>query len=245
MHSGAKGNAESPLEPTAADAKNRVMADPVHAAAALLLQQELGELGVDCLAPPAPPAALGLEQIATAVAGCHACPLASTRTCTVPGEGAVGAAVMFVGEAPGRDEDLSGRPFVGPAGQLLTKIIESGMGLRREQVFIANVLKCRPPGNRDPQAQEKEACTPFLEQQIASLQPRLLVALGRHAANHLLGCDQPLGSLRGRLHEKPGRPPLLATYHPAYLLRNPAAKRDCWQDIQIGMHHLGLTPPAR
>jgi DNA polymerase len=119
------------------------------------------------------------------------------------------------------------------------------MGLGREQVFICNVLKCRPPQNRDPSAAEKASCTPFLERQLQAIQPELVIALGRHAANHLLGVDQSLGSLRGKLHRPSLGFPVLVTYHPAYLLRAPEAKADCWQDIQLGMRHLGMPVPPR
>lgn len=198
-------------------------------------------------APEAPAAAPAdpLAAVAAEVAACQACGLCETRTRTVPGEGHPQARVVFVGEAPGADEDQSGRPFVGAAGQLLTKIITSGMGLGREEVFIANVLKCRPPGNRDPLPAEKESCTPYLERQLQAIQPELVIALGRHAANHLLGRDESLGRLRGQLHAHALGFPVLATYHPAYLLRSPAAKADCWQDIQLGMRHLGMPLPPR
>lgn len=199
--------------------------------------------------PQADPAARSaLDEIAARIAACEACGLRRSCTHTVPGEGSASPRVMFVGEAPGADEDASGRPFVGAAGRLLTRIIEQGMGLPRESVFIANLLKCRPPGNRDPQPAEKAACTPYLEEQIRILQPEVVIALGRHAANHLLGRNAPMSVLRGRLHasgDLPGLPPVLATYHPAYLLRSPAAKAACWQDIQIAMRHLGLPVPAR
>lgn len=210
------------------------------------LHEELLELGVDQLpAPPQPTAPESLANVAAEIAACTACELSQTRQCTVPGEGAAQAQLVFVGEAPGADEDASGRPFVGPAGQLLTKIITQGLGLQRDQVFIANILKCRPPGNRDPQAAEKQACTPFLHRQLALLQPKLVIALGRHAANHLLGVDQSLGSLRGRVHRHPLGFDVLATYHPAYLLRTPAAKADCWTDLQLGMQHVGLALPGQ
>ncbi|HEX9794781.1 MAG TPA: uracil-DNA glycosylase [Planctomycetota bacterium] len=242
---------------------------PQVAAAAARLLEELQQLGVETLAmprtaaktavpappprsarPPVPAAgpagAAALADVAARVAACTLCELCETRTTTVPGEGPVPARLLFVGEAPGADEDASGRPFVGAAGQLLTRIVEQGMGLAREQVFIANVLKCRPPRNRDPRPEEKAACTPYLEEQIAILAPDLILALGRHAANHLLGTNASLGSLRGRLHSRPGGgPPVLVTFHPAYLLRDPAAKGDCWQDIQIAMQHLGIPVPAR
>ena len=198
-------------------------------------------------APEAPAAAPAdpLAAVAAEVAACQACGLCETRNHTVPGEGHPQARVVFVGEAPGADEDQSGRPFVGAAGQLLTKIITSGMGLRRDEVFICNVLKCRPPGNRDPLPAEKAACTPYLERQLEAIQPELVIALGRHAANHLLGRDESLGRLRGQLHAHALGFPVLATYHPAYLLRTPAAKADCWQDIQLGMRHLGMPLPPR
>lgn len=153
---------------------------------------------------------------------------------------------MLVGEGPGAEEDRTGRPFVGAAGQLLDRILEKGMGLARSEVFIANVLKCRPPGNRDPEPDEVAACLPYLERQIATVQPELVLALGRHAAQALLESADSLQKLRGRLHTRPGgRPPVLVTYHPAYLLRNPAAKADCWKDVQIGLEFLGLPRPVR
>ncbi|MAW61096.1 MAG: hypothetical protein CMJ94_09685 [Planctomycetes bacterium] len=236
------------------------------AAAAERLYEELLELGVDRL-PAAPPAAAlpvsapvreaaavtqapappadPLQALAAEVAACQLCGLCESRHRTVPGEGHPQARIVFVGEAPGADEDQSGRPFVGAAGQLLTKIITQGMGLRRDEVFICNVLKCRPPGNRDPQPEEKAACTPYLERQLRAIQPELVIALGRHAANHLLQREDSLGRLRGQLHSHALGFPVLATYHPAYLLRSPAAKADCWQDIQIGMRHLGLPLPPR
>lgn len=190
--------------------------------------------------------AAALAELAERVRACTRCGLAATRRHAVPGEGSPTPRLMFVGEAPGADEDASGRPFVGAAGQLLTRIIENGMGLRRSEVYIANVLKCRPPGNRDPQPDERDSCAPFLEEQIAWLQPELIVALGRHAATRLLASEAPLNRLRGTLHPRPadGRM-VLVTFHPAYLLRNPAAKTDCWQDIQLGMRYLGLAAPSR
>lgn len=179
------------------------------------------------------------------IQACRDCPLGMERQQAVPGEGSLEAQVMFIGEAPGAEEDRQGRPFVGPSGQLLDKILEGGMGLRRDQVYIANILKCRPPGNRDPYPAEIEQCTPYLEEQIAQIQPRLLIALGRFSAQHLLQTDLSLGKLRGRLHQRPqGGPPVLVTYHPAYLLRNPAEKRACWEDIQLGMRHLGMAIPG-
>jgi DNA polymerase len=197
--------------------------------------------------PASTDAATLLLQITQEVAGCTRCALAQGRTCTVPGEGAPRARLLVVGEGPGAEEDRTGRPFVGAAGQLLAKILQSGMGLRREEVFIANVVKCRPPGNRDPAPEEVAACSSYLERQIAAIRPDLILALGRHAAHYLLGTELALQRLRGRIQTRPqGGPPVLVTYHPAYLLRNPDAKKDCWQDIQIGMGFLGLKgPPDR
>ncbi len=195
--------------------------------------------------PPVAPAgaAEAMGVIADEVAGCTACSLCETRSLTVPGEGPPGARVMFIGEAPGRDEDKQGRPFVGRAGRLLTDIIEKGMGLRREDVFIANILKCRPPGNRDPKPDEVRSCTPFLDRQIEAVAPEVLIPLGRHASCHLLETDLAMGKMRGRLFERNGVC-VIPTYHPAYLLRNPAAKKDCWEDIQVAMGRLGLAPAS-
>ncbi len=187
----------------------------------------------------ADPAAL-LAQVATEVAACTACRLCEGRTQTVPGVGDPRARLLFVGEAPGRDEDLQGEPFVGKAGQLLDKII-GALGFRRDEVFIANTLKCRPPNNRDPLPEETRACSPYLERQVAALAPQLIVALGKPAARLLTGRDEALGRLRGGKHSYQGVP-VVVTYHPAYLLRTPAAKADCWQDLQEVVRTFGRTP---
>jgi uracil-DNA glycosylase family 4 len=150
---------------------------------------------------------------------------------------------MFVGEGPGANEDATGEPFVGRAGQLLDKII-AAMGMRRDDVYIANIVKCRPPGNRDPEPDEVAECEPFLKQQIAIIQPEAIVALGRVAAVTLLRVDSPLGRLRARWHSYEGIP-LMPTYHPAFLLRSPDMKRKCWEDIQQVMRRLNLEPPGR
>ena len=175
----------------------------------------------------------------------EACALARTRTQTVFADGPERAELMFVGEAPGENEDRQGVPFVGEAGKLLTDIIEKGMGLSRSTVVIANVLKCRPPENRDPSAEETRTCTPWLDRQIELVNPKVLVPLGKHASNHLLGIAGPelrsMGSLRERVHEHAGRK-LVPTFHPSYLLRTPEAKKDCWKDIQLAMGLLGLSP---
>jgi DNA polymerase len=182
--------------------------------------------------------ALDWPGLRAAVAACTCCELHRTRTQTVFGVGDPAARLMFIGEAPGAEEDRQGEPFVGRAGQLLTQMIRA-LGCARDQVFIANVLKCRPPGNRDPSAREAACCRPFLERQIELVDPALLVAVGRIAAQTLLGSEAPLGKLRGRVHEfGAARRPLIVTYHPAYLLRSPAEKRRAWQDLQFVLHTL-------
>jgi DNA polymerase len=189
-------------------------------------------------------ACAGLLELRAAVAACTACYLAKTRTQTVFSDGSEHARVMFVGEAPGQSEDEQGVPFVGAAGQLLTDIVQKGMGLARREVYIANVLKCRPPGNRDPEPEEKALCTPYLDRQIELVNPEVIIALGLHAARHLLRSPLSMGRLRGKIHLLNGRK-VIATYHPAFLLRTPSAKKDCWEDIQLAMRELGLAPPAR
>lgn len=171
-----------------------------------------------------------LEALAAAAATCTRCRLSETRRSVVFGEGSPTAAVLFVGEGPGFEEDQTGRPFVGQAGRLLEAMLAS-LGWRRDEVYIANVVKCRPPGNRDPQDDEMMACASFLERQIELLAPRVIVALGRIAARRLVGSQGSLASLRGRWFSLRGIP-LLVTYHPAYLLRNPVDKRLAWADLK-------------
>ena len=173
---------------------------------------------------------LTLDAFREEICTCTRCPLGSTRNQFVFGSGDPNAGIMFVGEAPGADEDQSGLPFVGAAGQLLTKIIEA-MGLSREEVYICNILKCRPPGNRDPQPEEIAQCEPYLKRQIDLVQPRVLCTLGRFAAQTLLRSDLTMGRLRQSEHRYEGIP-LVATYHPAALLRNPQWKRPTWEDIK-------------
>jgi DNA polymerase len=186
-----------------------------------------------------------LEPIRAQVRGCTACDLCRQgRKQTVFGVGSPCARVMFVGEAPGAEEDRRGEPFVGPAGRLLTDIITKGMGLRREDVYIANVIKCRPPGNRTPDATEMATCRAFLRRQIDIIQPEVLVALGAVAARGLLETELSVGRLRGSFHDYEGRP-LRVTYHPAYLLRSPHEKRKTWEDIQAVLRRIGLEPPSR
>jgi DNA polymerase len=162
---------------------------------------------------------------------CRRCPLGDLRTNFVFGVGNPNATVMFVGEAPGRDEDLQGEPFVGRAGKLLNKILES-IGFQREDVYIANILKCRPPGNRDPQPSEIASCEPILGRQITLIRPLILCTLGAFAARTLLDTKQGISRLRGRVHSYRGVP-LIPTYHPAALLRNPAWKQPTWEDVQL------------
>ena len=165
-----------------------------------------------------------------AIKDCHSCPLGETRNKLVYGVGNPNADLLFIGEAPGADEDRIGEPFVGRAGQLFDKII-AAINLSREEIYIANILKCRPPGNRDPQPAEMEQCFPMLKEQIALIQPKLICALGRIAAQALLNTKTPLGKLRGRWHEFEGVP-MLVTYHPAALLRFASYKKDTWEDMQ-------------
>lgn len=184
---------------------------------------------------------MALAQVRDVLGDCKRCRLHSGRRNLVFGVGSPDAEVMFVGEAPGRDEDAQGEPFVGKAGQLLTRMI-GAMGLRREEVYIANIIKCRPPNNRNPEPDEVASCEPFLRQQIDAIAPRILIALGNFAAKTLLNTDQGITRLRGSFHRYQGVP-LMPTFHPAYLLRNPDAKRAAWSDLQAvmaEMDRLGL-----
>jgi DNA polymerase len=183
-----------------------------------------------------------LEQVAEAVGACAKCPLHATRTNVVPGEGTPRPRLLFVGEAPGADEDALGRPFVGAAGRKLDEMI-AAMGLARGDVFIANVLKCRPPGNRDPKPDEVEACIPYLRAQIRLLAPEVICALGRPAAHALLEVTTPISRLRGHFSAYRGTP-VMPTFHPSYLLRSPGESRFVWLDLQQVMKRLGLPLPA-
>ena len=171
-----------------------------------------------------------MAQIEQEIIACRRCALYRTRTRHVPGEGSLNARLVFIGEAPGREEDLQGRPFVGRAGQLLTKMIEA-MGLRREEVYICNVLKDRPPNNRTPEPDEMAACLPFLERQLDLIQPRVICTLGSIALKALLGSHLFISSSRGQVYEYRGIP-LVPTFHPAYLLCNPPAKKFAWSDLK-------------
>ena len=191
------------------------------------------------------PARRSLAVIRDELGDCTRCKLHETRRSIVFGVGAEDAPLMFVGEAPGEQEDKRGEPFVGPAGELLDKMIEA-MGWRRQDVYITNILQCRPPGNRNPQPDEVAQCSPFLHAKIGTIAPRMIVALGRPAANQLLGTDAPISALRGRFHERFGTK-VMPTFHPAYLLREPDRKRDAWKDLKLVMaelERLGIRPPG-
>ena len=198
-----------------------------------------------------PYADFDLPALTADAENCLKCPLHETRTKVVFGVGDPNANLMFVGEAPGADEDRQGEPFVGRAGQLLTQIIEAGMKRKRSEVYIANILKCRPPGNRNPQPVEVETCSPYLIRQIELVQPKVIVALGSFAAQMLLDTKTGITRLRGEFHAcnvpglrvPPHRTPpvIMPTYHPAYLLRNPSAKREVWEDVQKVMARLETT----
>jgi DNA polymerase len=183
---------------------------------------------------------------------CTRCKLHEGRTQIVFGVGNPRAELMFVGEGPGADEDAQGEPFVGRAGQLLNNMIKA-MGLRREDIYIANIVKCRPPGNRQPERDEAETCSPFLMRQIAAIKPKVLVALGATAAKNLLAINAPMTELRGRWYDfKPAGSDaswpgarLAVTYHPAFLLRDPRQKGEAWKDLQMVMKYLGIEPPPK
>lgn len=218
--------AEPAIVEQAAPAPLRVEAPPTAQAS------EVGGLGHA--------AGLSWEALERAVHECRRCPLHQTRTQGVFGVGNRNASWMVIGEAPGAEEDRQGEPFVGRAGQLLNSMLKS-IGLAREQVFIANILKSRPPSNRDPAPAEVRECIPYLYRQIELIDPRIILCVGRVAAQTLLGTDTPIGKLRGKLHHLPamhpaGRPrPMVVTYHPAYLLRSPAEKRKAWGDLVLAM----------
>ena len=187
--------------------------------------------------------AAALDLIRQDLGDCTRCALHTGRHTIVFGVGNPAARLMFVGEGPGADEDAQGLPFVGRAGQLLNNMI-AAMGLKREECYIANIVKCRPPGNRTPEPVEANTCSPFLFRQIDAVRPQVLVALGATAATYLLGARQPLAGLRGRVHAFRGMS-LIVTYHPAFLLRDPRQKKEAWADLQIAMKELGLKAPAK
>ncbi|HVH29466.1 MAG TPA: uracil-DNA glycosylase [Vicinamibacterales bacterium] len=193
-----------------------------------------GRVDEPCVLPAVIPLvpAKALNEVRSDIGDCTRCKLSGLgRSQVVFGVGNPNADLMFVGEAPGADEDLQGIPFVGRAGQLLTKIIEA-IDLKREDVYIANVIKCRPPQNRNPEPDEIETCEPFLFRQIDIIKPRVIVTLGKFAAHTLLRCEDPISRLRGRVFDYRGAK-LIPTFHPAYLLRNPASKREVWEDMKV------------
>jgi len=214
----------------------------------LAYQGRLGWLGVSAAGAPGTATACGeeapapaprrptLEEIRAEMGDCRRCKLWRTRTHLVFGEGSPTAALMFIGEGPGAEEDLQGRPFVGPAGQLLNNLLTK-LGLRREEVYIANVVKSRPPGNREPEPDEIAACLPFLKKQIEAIQPRVIVTLGRVAAQALLDTATPLTKLRGTWQRYQGIP-VMPTFHPSYLLRFPRERFKTWEDMQKVMEFL-------
>ena len=211
-------------------------------AAAVLPAEELIEISAtpDALADPAQ----GLRAIREDIGDCTRCRLAKQgRKQIVFGVGNPRAELMFIGEAPGADEDQQGEPFVGRAGQLLNNMIKA-MGLRREDIYIANIIKCRPPGNRTPERDECETCSPFLMRQIATIRPKAVVALGAVAAKTLLAINAPMTELRGKWYDFRGTR-LAVTYHPAFLLRDPRQKKEAWKDLQMVMKDLGLVAPPK
>ena len=189
------------------------------------------------VSPPA--SGESLESLAATAAGCSLCRLSEKRQTVVFGEGDPKAGVMFIGEGPGADEDRTGRPFVGQAGKLLDRMIFA-MGYDREEVYIANVVKCRPPGNRDPKDDEVVACADYLDRQIDLIEPEVIVALGKPASRRLTGTNKPMGALRGRWSSYRGTP-LMPVFHPAYLLRQPRLKREAWEDLKLVMLRLAST----
>lgn len=200
-------------------------------------------------AKPASPAApderrTRLSLIAEEVRSCTACVLHEQRNHTVFSRGNPFAELCFIGEGPGADEDRLGEPFVGAAGQLLDRMI-AAMGYHRDEVYICNIVKCRPPNNRKPEPAEMKSCMPFLVQQLGLVQPKVIVALGATAVQGLIGTSEGITRMRGKWKLYKGSVPIMPTFHPAYLLRSPAAKRDVWNDLQEVMKHLGKTPPAR
>ncbi len=231
---GVLGYPRAEARPTAqpASAPRGVAAPPPPAARAAAVSRDL-------FTPPGLAETRSLEELRAFIGDCRRCKLAGHRTQIVFGVGNPRARLVFAGEAPGRDEDLKGEPFVGRAGQLLTEIITKGMKLRREDVYIANVIKCRPPENRNPEPDEVACCEPFLIRQLELIRPEVIVALGKFAVQTLLGTKEPITRLRGRWHDYHGIR-LMPTFHPAYLLRNPADKRLVWEDIQKVMQVLGI-----
>ncbi len=225
----------------------KTLARPLGAGAPVRATSAVATASVAFVALPVAPARsdrdrasaeLALTAIRDEIGDCKRCRLCEGRTKIVFGQGNAGAELMFVGEAPGADEDIQGLAFVGRAGQLLTDMVEKGMKMKRLDVFIANVIKCRPPGNRPPEADEIATCQPFLEAQIKAIKPRVIVALGATAGKFMAKTADPISKFRGRFASWDGIP-VMPTYHPAYLLRNPSAKKTVWEDLKLVMDLLG------
>lgn len=226
--------------PAAAEHPPARPAPAVQAPPPPFVQQKAAENRAEASAPALVPGTL--EHLTETVRHCRNCPLCETRLNAVPGEGNPHARLMFIGEGPGADEDRQGRPFVGAAGQLLDKMILA-MQFRREDVYIANIVKCRPPRNRAPMPEEANACIGYLEHQIRMIKPEVIVLLGATAAHFLLQREEGIMRLRGRWLEYDGIP-VMPTFHPAFLLRQESAKRDAWEDLKQVMRRLGIEPPA-
>ena len=254
QHVAARAELSPPARPTPGDAasaaplrstakQSRLAASTPGPSAAAVAPEAAGEAVATGASAPAKDAAARLAAIQKELGPCTRCKLCERRTQIVFGVGDPNARLVFVGEAPGRDEDLQGEPFVGAAGKLLDRMI-AAMGLRRRDVYIANIVKCRPPKNRDPEPDEVAQCEPFLRQQIAAIEPEAIVGLGRYAVQTLLRDSTAITKQRGQWRQYDGIP-FMPTFHPAYLLRNPAEKRGAWNDLQMVMAKLGLEDPRR
>ncbi len=226
---------------TAAEAAARAEAAPPPAG--ISAKEAPAMFATESLTDASEGAAERLAAMEKIVSGCQLCELHATRTKTVFGDGSPTVELVFVGEAPGADEDASGVPFVGRAGKLLDKII-AAMGLARGEVYICNVLKCRPPGNRNPQPDEVAHCWPYLKEQLEILAPKVICTLGAPATKTLMGTDESIGRMRGAVHDYHGTP-LVATYHPAYLLRDPRQKAKVWEDMKMVLKVLGRSAPRK
>jgi uracil-DNA glycosylase len=234
----------APAQPLSTDLQQREEMTPrTRLVAPVAVEESFAPISSDTGAGAANPLA-ALQLIREDIGECTRCRLSKQgRKQIVFGVGNPEADLMFIGEAPGADEDEQGEPFVGRAGQLLNNMIKA-MGLQREQVYIANIIKCRPPGNRTPERDECETCSPFLMRQIAAVKPKAIVALGSVAAKTLLAVNAPMSELRGKWYDFRGTK-LAVTYHPAFLLRDPRQKKEAWKDLQMVMKELGLSAPAR
>ena len=205
------------------------------------VSQSAADVVVEAVVPGSEKLADALLSLNKEILTCTRCDLHRSRTQAVCGVGNLSADILVIGEAPGADEDRQGEPFVGRAGQLLTQMLRA-IGLDRDTVFIANILKCRPPANRDPEATEVESCLPFMQRQIQLVQPRLILVVGRIAAHNLLNVDTPIGKLRGQVHHYGAQQiPVVVTYHPAYLLRSPTQKRKSWADLLLVQDELSVS----